>query len=161
MLEWLGMTPYSEWVKTSWGWAFALTLHAFGNAIVVGLMFIIGLRLWGFFRTIPYPSLRKLFPFIWAGVVCQAYSGPTLWMTKPARYVYDWVFDTKFTLVVIGIVLTVLFQKTLIREAADWQANGAVSKRGMRLVTAACVVWAFVIIMGRLTAYLGSLYNTN
>jgi hypothetical protein len=161
VLEWLQTTPYSEWVRTSWGWAFALTIHAFGNALVVGLMFIVGLRLFGFFRTIPYTSLNRLFLFIWIGVACQVYSGLTLWMSKPPRYVHDWVFDTKFTLVVIGVTLTVFFQRTLRREAADWQAAGAVSKRGLRLGGAACVAWAFVIIMGRLTAYLGSLYNTN
>ena len=43
MLKALGETPYAEWVKESWGWAAALTVHAFGNAIIVGLVFIIGL----------------------------------------------------------------------------------------------------------------------
>jgi hypothetical protein len=159
VLEWLQATQYSEWVSGSWGWPWALTLHAFGNAIVVGLMFIVGLRLFGFFRTIPYTSLEKLFPYVWFGVVCQFYSGLTLWMSKPPAYVRDWAFDTKFTLVVVGIIVTVLFLKTLRREAAEWQATGAVSTQGRRLVAVACLTWGFVIIMGRLTAYLGGLYN--
>ena len=159
MLEWLQATSYSEWVQSSWGWPLALTMHAFGNGIVVGLMFIIGLRLFGFFRTIPYTSLDKLLPWVWVGVVCQVYSGFTLWMSKPPKYVADWVFDTKFSLVVIGVILTVLFQKTLRREAAGWQAAGAVSSRGRKLIAVACTAWGFVIVMGRLTAYLGGLYN--
>ena len=159
MFEWLQTTQYSEWVSASWGWPWALTLHAFGNAIVVGLMFIIGLRLFGFFRTIPYTSLEKLLPYVWVGVVCQFYSGITLWMSKPPAYIRDWVFDTKFTLVVIGVIVTVLFQKVLKREAAQWQAAGAVSAQGTKWVAAACVTWSFVIVMGRLTAYLGSLYT--
>lgn len=158
MLEWLQMTPYSAWVRESWGWAFALTIHAFGNATVVGLMLIMGLRVFGFFKTIPYASLRKLFPFIWVAIAFQVYSGFTLWMSKPPRYVRDGVFDIKFTLVVIGIVLLVLFQKMLKAEAADWDLTGRPSSRGVRLAAAGCLVWAFVIVMGRLTAYLGSLY---
>jgi hypothetical protein len=158
VLEWLQTTGYSEWVRESWGWAFALTIHAFGNATVVGLMFIIGLRLFGFFKTIPYTSLNRLFPFIWVAVVFQFMSGFTLFMSKPPRYVRDDVFDIKFTLVIVGVALTIYFQKMLKKDAASWQAAGKVTHKGVRMAAAACVVWAFVIVMGRLTAYLGSLY---
>ena len=52
LLESLGMTEYAAWVRESlWGWPLSLTFHAFGNAIVVGLIFIIGLRFVGVFRT--------------------------------------------------------------------------------------------------------------
>ena len=78
MLEWLAHTPYAEWVNVSWGWALALTIHAFGTATVIGLMFIIGLRLLGLFRTIPYTSLNKLLPLVWIAIACQIVSGFTL-----------------------------------------------------------------------------------
>jgi uncharacterized membrane protein len=158
VLEWLQTTGYSEWVRESWGWAFALTIHAFGNATVVGLMFIMGLRLFGFFKTIPYTSLNRLFPFIWIAVVFQFLSGFTLFMSKPPRYVRDGVFDIKFTLVIVGVALTIYFQQMLKKDAANWQAAGKVTSKGVRLAAIACIVWAFVIVMGRLTAYLGSLY---
>jgi hypothetical protein len=159
VLEWLQTTPYSEWVRVSWGWPLALTVHAFGNAVVVGLVFIIGLRIFGFFRSLPYPSLRKFFPFIWFAVACQFMSGFTLWMSTPPKYVKDPVFDIKFSLVIIGVILTIYFQKTIRAQADQWQADGTVTQRGVRLAAVACIVWAFVIIMGRLTAYLGSLYH--
>ena len=44
------------------------------------------------------------------------------------------------------------------QEAAAWEAKGAVSPRGLKLVSASCLLWAAVTIGGRLTAYLGSLY---
>ena len=68
MLEWLTNTPYAEWVRESWGWPIALTIHAFGTATVVGFIFIIGLRLLGLFRTIPYTSLSSFFPVIWIAI---------------------------------------------------------------------------------------------
>ena len=158
MLEWLQTTEYSQWVRESWGWALALTVHAFGNAIVVGLVLIMAMRLFGLFRTIPYTALPKLFPFIWVAICFQVASGFTLWMSKPARYVKDGVFDIKFSLVVIGVVLLVYFQRTITRESPQWQSAGKVNAGGLRLAAAAALCWAFVIIMGRLTAYLGSLY---
>jgi hypothetical protein len=38
VLDWIQNTQYAVWVRESWGWPFALTLHAFGNAMVVGLI---------------------------------------------------------------------------------------------------------------------------
>jgi len=158
VLEWLKTSAYADWVRESWGWAFALTIHAFGNAIVVGLVLIMAMRLFGLFRTIPYTALPKLFPFIWVAICFQVYSGFTLWMSKPDRYMKDGVFIIKFSLVCIGIALLVYFQRTITRESPEWQKAGKVTSNGLRLAGAAALCWAFVIIMGRLTAYLGSLY---
>jgi hypothetical protein len=158
VLEWLAHTSYAEWVNESWGWPLALTIHAFGMATVVGLVFIIGLRLFGLFQTIPYSAMTKLLPLIWIAVAFQVVSGTTLWLTKPAQYLADGMFEVKFALMIIAIVVTWYFHGTLKREAAAWDAKGRVSPRGRTLVAAACLLWAAVTIGGRLTAYLGSLY---
>lgn len=157
-LQVLQNSDYATWVREGWGWAIALTIHAFGNATVVGLILIIGLRLFGLFRTIPLSSIRAFFPFIWTGVVFQVVSGATLWMTKPARYLTDGVFDVKFSLVVTGVIVTIFFQRFLRREIPVWEAAGTVSTSGARFAAITSLVWAGVLIMGRLTAYLGSLY---
>ena len=159
MLEWLTNTQYAVWVRESWGWPFALTLHAFGNAMVVGLIFIICLRMLGLFQTIPYTSLNKLVPIIWAGVAIQVFSGFTLWSSKPAKYLSDGMFLWKFSLVILGVIVTYYFHNTLKRESADWKASGKVSSWGVKVVAATALVWAAVLIAGRLTAYLGQLYS--
>jgi hypothetical protein len=152
-------SAYAAWVREGWGWAFALTVHAFGNATVVGLIFIMGLRIFGFFRTIPLKLVQAFFPYIWVAVACQVLSGISLWLTKPVRYVTDGVFDVKFSLVVIGVIVTIYYQRFLRREIPTWEASGTVSTSGIRFAALACVVWAGVLIMGRLTAYLGQLYG--
>jgi hypothetical protein len=158
VLEWLAHTPYAEWVNQSWGWPLALTIHAFGTATAVGIMFIIGLRLVGLLRPIPYPAMSRLMPIVWIAVACQIISGTTLWMTKPALYLADGMFEVKIILLVIAIVVTWQFQRHMTREADAWQAKGKPSPRGRNLAIAACLLWAAVTIGGRLTAYLGSLY---
>ena len=159
MLDWIQRTDYATWVRESWGWPFALTIHAFGNALVVGLTFIICMRVLGLFRTIPYTSLPRLLPIIWTGIAMQVYSGFTLWASKPAKYMADGLFQWKFSLVVVGVVMTWYFQKTLNRDTPSWSAAGAVTSRGMRVVAATALVWGAVLIAGRLTAYLGQLYH--
>ena len=160
MLEYLENTQFSEWARgeSLLGWPLALTVHAFGTAIVIGFIFIFGLRLLGFFRTIPFTSLTRLIPVVWIAVLFQFLSGFTLWMTKPAKYLSDWAFLIKFSLVCSGLVVTWLYFKTMRRETPDWDATGVVSQRGYRFVFVTVFWWAGVLVAGRLTAYLGSLY---
>jgi hypothetical protein len=158
VLAWLEGTQFSALVRGElWGWPLALTVHAFGTAVVIGFIFIISLRLLGLFETIPYSSLNRLFPIIWGALVLQFLSGFTLWMTKPTQYVADVAFVLKFFLVIVGVILTLYFYGTIKREAASWEAKGAVSSRGLKFVAATFLVWCGVLVAGRLTAYLGSI----
>jgi multisubunit Na+/H+ antiporter MnhG subunit len=90
--------------------------------------------------------------------VLQAISGFTLWVTKPAQYLGDVMFDTKFTLVIVACIAMIYFHATFRREVAAWDAAGTVTSRGIRVTAIAFLLWAAVTIGGRLTAYLGSLY---
>ena len=77
--------------------------------------------------------MNKLVPFIWFAAACQILSGVTLWMTKPAQYLADGMFEVKITFLIIALVVTRVFQTTMRREAAGWEAKGAVSSRGANL----------------------------
>ncbi len=160
MLQYLEDSAFSEWARgeSLWGWPFALTIHALGTAIVIGFIFIFGLRLLGFFRTIPLTSLGRLFPVVWVAVVLQFLSGFTLWMTKPLKYITDYAFVIKFSLVITGLVVTWFYFNTMRRESPEWEAKGAISQRGYRFVAATVALWTAVLVAGRLTAYLGQLY---
>ena len=158
MLEWLENTQFSAWIRGDlWGWPLALTVHAFGTALVIGFILIIGLRLLGLFELIPYTVLNRLFPVIWVALALQFVSGFVLWMAKPTQYVADGAFVLKFTLVIAGMVLTLAFARTVAREAASWDAKGAVSARGTKFVAATLLMWCSVLIASRLIAHLGSI----
>ena len=160
MLEYLEDSQFSEWARgeSLWGWPFALTVHAWGTAVVIGFILIFGLRLLGFFRTIPLTALSRLFPVVWIAVLFQFLSGFTLWMTKPSKYLSDWAFIIKFSLVVSGLVVTWFYFRTLRRESPEWESKGAISPTGYRFVAATICWWCGVLVAGRLTAYLGNLY---
>jgi len=69
------------------------------------------------------------------------------------------MFEVKFTLVVVAIVVMGYFHNTIKREAAAWDAKGAVSSRAFKFGAAMLLVWCSVVIAGRLTGYLGALYS--
>ena len=160
MIEWLDGTSYAIWFRESlWGWPTALTFHAFGTAVVIGFVFIIALRMFGLFRTIPFTSLKTFFPIIWVAVLVQAWSGFSLWMTKPARYLNDGMFQSKLFFVVVSILVMACFHFLFTRRAAKWDAAGSVSSLGVWIfVAVSTLLWTGVLVAGRLTAYLGSLY---
>jgi len=160
VLETLADSPYATFVRESlWGWPMSLTFHAFGNGAVIGLSIIIMLRLLGFFGSIPYTSLSRLFPIIWISVVVQVLSGSSLWMTKPDKYVSDYAFDVKIAFVILGVIVTIYLQRMLAQEAAVWQSTGKVPRRGVQVSCATALAWMGVLEFGRLTAYLGQLYG--
>jgi hypothetical protein len=124
----------------------------------MGFVLIIGLRLLGLFDLIPYTSLKRMFPIIWAALALQLVSGFILWMTKPSQYLADVAFLLKVLLVVAGTVLTLSLYGTVMREAPSWEAKGGVvSSRAVTFVAATLLVWCAALIAGRLTAYLGSI----
>jgi hypothetical protein len=157
MFEWMEALPLSEFIRTDiWGWPVALTLHVIGTAMLVGLIFVIGLRFLGLFELIPYSSLTRLFPLVWFAFGLQVLSGFLLWMTKASRYVADGAFELKVLLIIVGVVLTYQFSKTMQREAVSWDAAGAVASHKTRMAAALMLIWAAALIAGRLTGYLGS-----
>ena len=158
MFDWLETSQLSQFIRTDvWGWPVALTLHALGTALLVGLIFVIGLRFLGLFEQVRYSSLSRLFPLIWFAFGLQVLSGFFLWMTKASRYVADGAFELKVVLIIVGVVLTYQFARTMEREAVSWETAGAVSSHKLRIVAAMMLVWAGVLIAGRLTGYLGSI----
>lgn len=158
MLEWLENTQLSASMRTElWGWPFALTLHVLGTALVIGLIFVICLRLLGLFELVRFSSLNRLFPIIWVALGVQLFSGLLLWMTKATRYVADGAFELKVLLIIAGVVITYQFSRTMEREAVAWDQAGAVSSHKIRLVAAMLLIWSGVLITGRLTGYLGAL----
>jgi hypothetical protein len=154
----LETSQFATLIRTEvWGWPLALTVHAFGSALVIGFIIIIGLRLLGLFETIPYTSLTRFFPVIWAAVVVQFLSGFVLFAAKPTQYAGDGAFVLKVLLMIVGIILTISFQSAIKREAAAWEAKGTVSSGTIQFVAADLLVWCSVLVVGRLTAYLGSI----
>jgi len=159
VLQWLENTQFSDSVRNElWGWPLVLTAHVLGTGLVIGFILIIGLRLLGLFDLLPYASLKRMFPIIWAALALQLVSGFILWMTKPSQYLADVAFLLKVLLVVVGTGLTLSLYGTVTREAPSWDTKGgAVSSRAVTFVTATLVVWCAALIAGRLTAYLGSI----
>ena len=158
MLELLEGSAFSAMVREQlYGWPLFLTIHAFGTALIVGLMLIMGLRVMGMFTQIPFAIMNRMVPVVWGALAVQFVSGFVLWSAKPTRYVVDGAFLLKVVLIIAGIVLTRQFQTMLQQEATIWDKKGDVSSQATTFAAASFLVWCGVVIAGRLTGFLGSI----
>jgi hypothetical protein len=154
-LNWLESTSYSEWILVSaTGWPLMLTAHALGLATIVGVVFSLNLRLLGLYGTIPYTSLHALMSIAWIGIVINVFTGLSIFMTQASSYVTSLPFIVKITFIVLGIANLSYTQKVLKREAAAWQAAGAVPALGLALAGSSLFFWVVAVVTGRLIAYL-------
>lgn len=149
-------TWYAEWIQISlYGWAINLTFHALGTATVIGIIIVVGLRLLGLFRPIPYTLLYNLLGLAWIGVAVNVFTGFSLFMSNATHYVFDDItFIIKMVFVISGITTIWYTQKVIKRDAAAWEATGTVSSLGVKLTIGSFVIWTVAMIAGRLTAYL-------
>jgi len=152
---WLESTSYAEWIQISlWGWAIMLVLHAVGTATVVGVNFVVGLRLVGFFRPIPSKSLLGLIHIAWAAVALNTFSGFSLFMSAASNYVEDVWFLLKLLLVILASVATWQVQRSVRLNGDAWDSADAVSATSLRWGIGVLVLWTAVVLVGRLIAYL-------
>jgi len=156
MLTWLEETGYSQWILVSpVGWPLMLTLHAFGLAIIVGVVFSLNLRLLGLYRTIPYTALHGLMGIGWIGIWINIFTGLSIFITRASDYLTSIPFIVKILFIALGIANLVYTRKVLAREAAQWEAAGKAPPNAFWLAGSSLVFWVVAVVMGRLIAYIG------
>jgi len=155
VLAWLENSAFSEAVKASWGAPALLTVHVLGMALIIAVVVIVHLRLLGLFDGIAYTSLSRLFPALWAGLVLELLSGAVIWATKAAQYSVDVAFLIKVVLVAAGFAMALVLDGAVRREANSWAAGTRAPRP--EFVLPSLLVWCAVIVLARLTTYLGAL----
>jgi hypothetical protein len=131
-----------------------LSVHAFGLALTVGVLLAIGLRLLGFYATIPLTSLGGLLGLAWVGIVLNTITGVSIFMTRASQYISDVPFIVKMVFVVLGSISLAVMQRVLSRDAPGWQAAGHVPALGRRVALSSMLFWTAAVVTGRLIAYL-------
>ena len=154
-MEWLEATALAEWVRTSFiGYPLALTLHSVGMAVMVGLVFVVNLRLLGMFRRIPFTALDGMLSIAWIGFVINLLSGLVIFTSQASFYITSAPFLLKISMVILG-ALTVRYMAPIIRrEGAGWVDGSAAVSKMKTLAAGSLAMWSIAIITGRFTAYL-------
>jgi Co/Zn/Cd efflux system component len=153
---WLEATPFAQWVSVSpYGYAIMITLHSVGLAVMVGLAWVIALRILGRFRTLPFTSLKPMFALAWAGFLVNFFSGTALFTSQAAsNYVHNVPFLTKMAFVVLGAITVGYLQAALAQVGEQVGSDVAVPRKVRTIAAFSIFFWLAAIVTGRFIAYL-------
>ncbi len=154
--EWLDAFPSSLALRESiYGFPILLTVHLIGLAVFSGLIVMMDLRLAGFgnLGSAVTQIQKRLFTWQMGALVVTSITGLLLLYSQPMRYYGKVLFWVKMGLMAFAGLNALVFHLTTYRSVNEWD-NAARGPFGARLAgVMSLILWAGVIIFGRLTAY--------
>jgi hypothetical protein len=148
------------WVRESpsmFAYTQVLTWHAIGLSLIVGLNWVIALRLLGFVPAIPLPMLRKLVRPMYVGFWINAISGAMLLAAALHDNLKSLYFLFKMIFILLAIVNLEYMRRRVFTHPA--LARNEVPPEGRRAAWLALTLWMAAIVCGRITEYPGIVGN--
>src|SRR5271170_5986503 len=156
--KWLGATAASAVIQNvSWIIPLVQTIHILAIAIVLSSVAMLDLRLLGLAgkRVTISGMAERFLPWIWGALVVLALTGIILITGEPDRSLLNPAFQIKMALVVAAIVVTLIFQHTVRRNAAFRDLSPARRRSARLTALISLAIWLAIAICGRLIAYVG------
>lgn len=157
---WLKSTRLS-WAVTHypWIWPASETLHFIGLAMLVGVIWLLDLRILGVAKRLPLGPLQKLVPFGIAGFVINMITGALFFAGDPFQYIHNIAFQLKILFIILAGVNVSLFYITPIGRHADAVGPGEDASIPAKIIAASSIVlWFGVMYMGRMLPFLGNAF---
>jgi hypothetical protein len=155
--EWLSTTYLSVFIQNHNGWAIPTiqSIHIVGIGVVLGSVFMICLRILG--RAGMDQTLRqttsRFAPWLTGGLYLMLATGLLMVIGEPVRELVTFSFWLKMFLVAFSTLIAVVFQRSLRKRDRQWE-EALVRRRSIQgLAILAFLLWACIIILGRLIAY--------
>lgn len=154
---WLSTTPPSVFIQEHNAWAIPAiqSVHIVGIALVMGSVLMIDLRIlgWAWADQTLRQTTSRFGPWLTGSLWLLLATGLLMVIGEPVRELVTFSFWLKMTLVAVGALVAVLFQRALRRHDQRWE-DGLVSQPSIKaFAVVTFLVWAFVIVLGRLIAY--------
>jgi len=148
-LAWFENTSLSIWTRESpLVFPTILIAHALGMGALVGVNVFLGLRAFGFVRSVSAATMERFVPIMWLGFVACLGSGLLLLAAYPAKALTNGVFYMKFIFMAAAFAVSLRLRRRLV-QANDQVVAGSLRTSGAMLL----LLWAGVITAGRFLAY--------
>ena len=156
LLEWLGNTPWSvRLLESLYAWSLVESTHVLTLGLFVGTAVMMDLRLVGLtFGSVPVSEFTgRLLPWTRAGFAVMAVTGLLLFYSSPLRYYHNLFFRIKVLLLIVAGLNVWLFHGRIHRNVAAWDLDAAPPRAARIAGAVSLLVWALVVVSGRLVAY--------
>ncbi len=154
-LLWLYNSSLAESVRsTTWVYPWVNAFHSVGMGFLVGVIFMIILRVLGFGRFSIAP-LEKFLRVVWTAFALSLATGIALFASEAPRFFFSPTFRIKALLIILGGATAWMLSKIVFRDGgAGWSATGDAPRAAKVIAALSLVCWVGAIFAGRLTAYL-------
>ena len=155
MIEAIENSAYAVWVRESpsiFAYTSILSLHAIGLAVIVGLNYLVALRMLGFVKELPLAPLRKLFPWMYLGFAINTFSGASLLAANLSNDLGNWLFLAKLVFIALAMINLEL-TRMWVFDRPVVAAPGDLPRHSRTLAISTFVLWGLAMFAGRFTAY--------
>jgi hypothetical protein len=154
--EWLAETRWSIALHESlYGYAIVESVHVWTLCLFLGMAILVDLRLVGLtLRSVPATVvIRRLLPWMKAGFLIMVVTGVLLFFAIPVRTYHSVWFRLKLILLVLAGLNAWWFHIRTERTIAAWDVSPTIPRAARRAGAMSLVLWAAIVISGRLIAY--------
>jgi hypothetical protein len=152
---------YTTWLSTSirestWVFPIIESIHTLGIVLVVGTVAVFDLRLLGvIMKREPVSRVaHQVLPWTWSGFAVMFTTGLLLSIAESATNYHNMAFRVKLLLLLLVGLNPLIFHLTIYRSVNTWDVANVTPARARAAATCSLVLWAGIIIAGRMIAYL-------
>lgn len=155
MAEATGLTAGIESAIQSiiWAWPSMEAAHFVGMAVLFGVVLLVGLRVLGVARNVPYSAVHRLLPLGALALLVNIVTGMFFFIADSGRYVAMDGFPPKIIWLMVGGLAIVYF--TIFDDIWDVKSDQDAPPRAKVMAALTMVSWACVLVFGRLLPYYG------
>jgi Family of unknown function (DUF6644) len=161
----MSLLPLCQWLSETRGsialhesllmYPLVESIHVWALALFVGFAVLLDLRLLGLAMPTTRVSAvaRRLLPWTIAGFVVMVVTGSLLFYAIPVRTYQSVWFRLKMILLVLAGLNVWVFHAGIWRSVARWDLDPVLPRRARAAGAASLLLWAFIIVSGRMIAY--------
>ena len=128
------------------------TVHFFGYTLVFAVVLVVVLRIFGFWKSMPFSAVHRFLPLGVFGVMMNIFTGMLMLMADTSRYVNEPAFWPKMFFLPIGAIAVLYFSTS--EKLWKVQAGEDAPMTAKWVAALVLLSWTMVIMGGRLLPYL-------
>ena len=150
----LARTVGSFVTETPWMWPTCETLHFVGLSLLMGVVFLVDLRVLGVMKGVSFASLHRLLPWAAFGFGVNVVTGILFFVGIPHQYTGNKTFFWKLALVMLAGLNAVYF--TIVEEPWALGVGEDASLMAKFAAASAVLLWVGVMYCGSMLPFLGN-----
>jgi uncharacterized membrane protein len=139
-----------------WAWPTCQTLHFMGLSLLMGVVFVVDLRVLGVMKSVSFAAVHRLLPWGMLGFGLNLLTGMCYFLAAPEQYTKNVTFYWKMALVMIAGVNVIYF--TVFDAPWALQASDEAPLRVKMIAVSSVLLWIAVMFCGLMLPFLGNAF---